>query len=69
MLLYEFAPMLQENDLTCRLQIEEDVMLRCDADKMQRVFDNLLTALSNDTARYFFLNSSEISSSSRNKFK
>lgn len=42
MLLYEFAPMLQENDLTCRLQIEEDVMLRCDADKMQRVFDNLL---------------------------
>lgn len=42
MLLYEFAPLLQEKNLTCRLRIEEDIMLRCDADKMQRVFDNLL---------------------------
>lgn len=42
MLLYEFQPMLQEKHLRCRLSIAEDTMLRCDADKIQRVFDNLL---------------------------
>lgn len=42
MLIYEFRPMLQEKDLNCRLRVEEDIMLRCDGDKMQRVFDNLL---------------------------
>lgn len=41
-LIYEFKPMTQEKNLRCRLNIAEDVMLRCDADKMQRVFDNLL---------------------------
>lgn len=41
-LTYEFKPMMQEKNLSCRLSITEDVMLRCDADKMQRVFDNLL---------------------------
>lgn len=42
MLLYEFQPMLGEKDLHCSLNIAEDTMLKCDADKMQRVFDNLL---------------------------
>ena len=42
MLLYEFQPMLQEKNLNCNLNIPEDMMLRCDADKIQRVFDNLL---------------------------
>lgn len=42
MLLYEFQPMLQEKNLNCNLMVPEDIMLRCDADKMQRVFDNLL---------------------------
>lgn len=41
-LTYEFKPMMQEKNLSCRLGIAEDVMLRCDADKIQRVFDNLL---------------------------
>lgn len=41
-LIFEFQPMLKEKDLTCRLHIAEDTMLRCDADKIQRVFDNLL---------------------------
>ncbi len=41
-LIYEFTPMLREKHLTCKLQAEEDLPLRCDADKMQRVFDNLL---------------------------
>lgn len=42
MILYEFQPMLKEKNLTCRLDIPENIMLKCDADKMQRVFDNLL---------------------------
>ena len=42
MLLYEFQPMLHEKNLDCNLAVPEDIMLRCDADKIQRVFDNLL---------------------------
>ena len=42
MLLYEFQPMLQEKNLNCNLKVPEDMMLSCDADKIQRVFDNLL---------------------------
>lgn len=41
-LIYEFKPMMQEKNLSCRLSIADGVMLRCDADKIQRVFDNLL---------------------------
>lgn len=41
-LVYEFRPLLEEKGLTCRLVAADDTMLKCDADKMQRVFDNLL---------------------------
>lgn len=41
-LTYEFQPMLLEKDLRCDLSAPPDLMLRCDVDKMQRVFDNLL---------------------------
>lgn len=41
-LVYEFRPMLQEKNLQCRLEAPPDVMLKCDADKIQRVFDNIL---------------------------
>lgn len=41
-LVYEFKPILGAKNLNCRLHIAEDRMLRCDADKIQRVFDNLL---------------------------
>lgn len=40
--LYEFDPMLKEKGLTGKLRTEKDVTLRCDANKIQRVFDNLL---------------------------
>lgn len=40
--IYEFGPMLDEKSLRCTLEVESDIMLRCDADKIQRVFDNLL---------------------------
>lgn len=41
-LVYEFTPMLREKNLECRLDAPKDLIQQCDADKMQRVFDNLL---------------------------
>ena len=41
-LVYEFQPMFSEKDLKCRLDVPENILLRCDPDKLQRVFDNLL---------------------------
>lgn len=39
---FEFRPMLEEKDLTCRVDAPKDVMYLCDPDKLQRVLDNLL---------------------------
>lgn len=39
---YEFRPLLAEKQLTYRLELEKDVHLVCDVDKLSRVFDNLL---------------------------
>lgn len=39
---FEFEPLLREQNLTCSLSIKKDMMLTCDADKMERVFENLL---------------------------
>lgn len=41
-IVYEFKPMLQDKRLTCELEMEPGLVLHCDVDKMQRVFDNLL---------------------------
>lgn len=41
-LVYEFQPVLDKKGLTCRLEIEDDMVLKCDAGRLQRVFDNLL---------------------------
>lgn len=41
-LIYEFQPALDEKRLQCRLCIAEDMLLKCDAGKIQRVFENLL---------------------------
>lgn len=41
-LVFEFKPMLAEKNLECELTAPADIMLRCDADKLQRAFDNLL---------------------------
>ncbi len=41
-LIFEFQPMLKDKNLTCSLEAPEELKLRCDADKLQRVFDNLL---------------------------
>ena len=42
MLLYEFQPMLKEKNLTCNLSVSDDITMKCDANNIQRVFDNLL---------------------------
>lgn len=41
-LVYEFKPMLDEKNLKCEFKIQAGIMLSCDANKLQRVFDNLL---------------------------
>lgn len=41
-LVYEFKPMLRTKNLECILNAEPDIMLECDVNKLQRVFDNLL---------------------------
>lgn len=41
-LTYEFKPMFSEKNLQCTLNAVPDLMIKCDVDKMQRVFDNLL---------------------------
>lgn len=41
-LIYEFKPMLKEKDLHCVMSVPEAISFRCDPDKLQRVFDNLL---------------------------
>lgn len=41
-LIYEFNPILMEKNLQCSLNAPENMVFRCDADKIQRVFDNLL---------------------------
>ena len=38
----EFIPMLHERGLTCAVNAPAGVMMSCDPDKLQRVFDNLL---------------------------
>lgn len=39
---FEFHPLLTEKDLTLESQLQPEVKIICDRDKLQRVFDNLL---------------------------
>lgn len=41
-LVFEFMPMLKEKNLTVALSAPPELEMVCDADKLQRVFDNLL---------------------------
>ena len=34
--------MLNEKNLKCNFHVPENIIMRCDADRMQRIFDNLL---------------------------
>lgn len=50
---YEFKPMLSEKNLNCVLNVPPDLEIKCDIDKIQRVFDNLLR----NAVNYSFENS------------
>lgn len=41
-LVFEFEPMFLEKKLNCELEINSELTIKCDVDKLQRVFDNLL---------------------------
>lgn len=41
-LVFEFKPMFLEKRLDCKLKIPADLTMKCDINKIQRVFDNLL---------------------------
>ncbi|MDE7312900.1 MAG: HAMP domain-containing histidine kinase [Eubacterium sp.] len=41
-LVYEFTPILEKKGLSCRIEAADCLPFTCDADKMMRVFDNLL---------------------------
>lgn len=41
-ILYEFKPLFQQKGLEYRLDAEPDLMVSCDIEKMERVFDNLI---------------------------
>ncbi len=59
-LAFEFGPMLRDKNLRCNLEVAPDLMLSCDADKMQRVLDNLLC-----NAVYYSFENSAIEISAR----
>lgn len=46
-LIFEFEPILLNANLKSKLKAPDKLMLRCDPDKLQRVFDNLLRNASN----------------------
>ncbi|WP_200801556.1 vancomycin resistance histidine kinase VanS [Bacillus sinesaloumensis] len=39
---FEFNPLFAEKNLTCQLDIEDNLEISCDVNKMERVFDNLI---------------------------
>lgn len=41
-LVYEFKPMLADKNLICNINAENDIVINCDGDKIQRAFDNIL---------------------------
>lgn len=53
-LTFEFQPMLLEKNLQCVLNVASDITVKCDINKIQRVFDNLLR----NAVFYSFENSS-----------
>lgn len=41
-IVYEFKPILDEKNLDCKLEIAPNMEIKCDINKMERVFDNLI---------------------------
>lgn len=43
----EFEPVFREKELSCQLHMANEVMVFCDVEKMERVYDNLLKNIAN----------------------
>lgn len=43
----EFDPIFKEKGLKCHLDVQSDVMVTCDTEKMERVYDNLFKNIAN----------------------
>ncbi len=41
-IIFEFKPLFSEKNLQCTLHAAPDIKIKCDANKMERVFDNLI---------------------------
>ena len=41
-IVYEFNPLFNDKNLKCRLDIDSEIEIKCDVNKMERVFDNLI---------------------------
>ena len=41
-IVFEFGPTMREKNLTCKIEADPELTIRCDGDKIQRVFDNLV---------------------------
>lgn len=41
-IVFEFGPAMREKKLTCQIEADPELTIRCDGDKIQRVFDNLV---------------------------
>ena len=44
---FEFEPLFNEKNLSCSLDIQDNVMVNCDTEKMERVYDNLFKNIAN----------------------
>ncbi len=60
-IIYEFRPMFAEKNLTCRLEAAGEIELKCDVNKMERVFDNLIR----NAVNYSFADSEIVISAER----
>lgn len=52
-IIYEFRPMFANKNLQCTLHSTENIKIKCDANKLERVFDNLIR----NSINYSFENS------------
>ena len=53
-IIYDFGPLLKERNVNCVLEARDGIEIICDADKMQRVFENILR----NAVNYCYENSS-----------
>ncbi|WP_069999116.1 sensor histidine kinase [Cellulosilyticum sp. I15G10I2] len=70
-IVYEFKPLLDEKNLRCNLDIDQNLDIRCDVPKIERVLDNLIRNAINYSFEdsTLFISAKKKSSSTQLKFK